>query len=165
VPGFPTLDQAIDQIVGAGLRLNVEIKGDVPKRMRLARRVAAVLARRSRAERDAILVSSFHPEILVAVRASGAGVPIAFLFDAEHTGEVRAELLWRAIRPDGLHPQHRLATRSAIADWKRHGLFVTVWTVDDEARLRILARDGVDGVITDDPARALRALGRGPEAT
>jgi glycerophosphoryl diester phosphodiesterase len=159
VPGFPTLDAAIDQIVGAGLHLNVELKGDVPDRLRLSRLVAAVLRRRRAAEREAILISSFRPEILVAVRGFGAGVPVGFLFDAEHTGLVRAEALWRAIRADGVHPQHRLATRGAIAAWKRAGLFVTAWTVEDEERVRILARDGVDGVITNDPARTRRALG------
>jgi glycerophosphoryl diester phosphodiesterase len=159
VSGFPTLDAAIDQVVGAGLRLNVELKGDVPDRIRLARLVARLLARRRPSERDAILISSFRPEMLAAARALGAGVPIAFLFDAENTGELRAAALWRALRPDGLHPQHRLATRPAIARWKRRGLFVTVWTVEDEARIRILAHDGVDGIITNDPARARRALG------
>lgn len=160
VPGFPTLDAAIDQIVGAGLRLNVELKGDVPDRLRLSRQVARLLGRRRPDEREAILVSSFRPEILVAVRALGAGVPVGFLFDEEHTGILRAEALWRAIRADGVHPQHRLATRTAIAAWKRAGLFVTAWTVEDEERVRILARDGVDGVITNDPARTLRALRR-----
>ncbi|GAB4204541.1 MAG: glycerophosphodiester phosphodiesterase [Sandaracinaceae bacterium] len=162
VPGFPTLDEAIDQVVGAGLRLNVEIKGDVPNRIRLAKRVASLLARRAPRERDAILISSFRPEILVATRAFGARVPVAFLFDAEHTGELRAAALWRVVRPDGLHPQHRLATRSAIARWKRRGLFVNAWTVEDEDRLRTLARDGIDGIITNDPARARRALAAGP---
>ncbi len=162
VPGFPTLDAAVDQITGAGLRLNIELKGDVPDRVRLARRVATLLQRRSAVERGMILVSSFRPELLTAVRAFGAGVPIAFLFDAENTGALRAAALWRAIRADGVHPQHRLATREAIEAWKRAGLFVTAWTVDDENRLMILARDGVDGVITNDPARARRALDRSP---
>ncbi|MBX7191460.1 MAG: glycerophosphodiester phosphodiesterase [Sandaracinaceae bacterium] len=156
--GLPTLDRAIDQVLSAGLRLNVEIKGDVPDRLRLASRVAAVLARRTPAEREAIVVSSFRPEILVALRAAGARVPVGFLFDAENTGRYRAAALVRAIRPDGVHPQFRLADRASVARWKRAGLFVNVWTVDDEERLRILASHGVDGLITNDPARARAAF-------
>lgn len=158
--GIPTLDQAIDQIVGAGLRLNVEIKGDVPDRMRLTRRVGETLARRSEAERRRILVSSFRPEILVALRRGPGRVPVGFLFDAENTGRYRAAALLRAIRPDGVHPQFRLADRASVAAWKQRGLFVNVWTVDDEERLTILASHGVDGVITNDPARARRAFSR-----
>lgn len=160
--GMPTLDAAIDQVLGAGLRLNVELKGDVPDRLRLARLVATLLARRSAAERERVLLSSFRPELLLAARARGARVPVAFLFDAENTGRARAAALIRAIRPDGVHPQHRLATRAAIQGWHDAGYFVNVWTVDDENRLRILAADGVDGVITNDPARARRALATGP---
>lgn len=159
--GIPRLDDAIDQIVGAGLRLNVEIKGDVPDRLRLTRRVADTLARRSPADRSAILVSSFRPEILVALRSAlgaAARVPVGFLFDAENTGPNRAAALVRAIRPDGLHPHYRLADRASVAAWHRRRFFVNVWTVDDEERLKILASHGVDGVITNDPARARRAL-------
>ncbi len=157
--GIPTLDQAIDQIVGAGLRLNVEIKGDVPDRMALTRRVGEALARRSEAERALVLVSSFRPEVLVASRRGPGRVPTGFLFDAENTGRYRAAALIRAIRPDGVHPQFRLADRASVAAWKRRGFFVNVWTVDDEERLKILASNGVDGIITNDPLRARRALG------
>ena len=156
--GIPTLDAAIDRIVGAGLRLNVEIKGDVPDRLRLARSVSALLARRSEAERALVIVSSFRPEILLAIQATPAHVPTGFLFDGENTGRYRAAALVRAIRPDGVHPQYRLADRASVAAWKQRGLFVNVWTVDDEERLRILASHGVDGIITNDPQRARRAL-------
>ncbi len=160
--GVPTLDAALDQVLGAGLRVNVELKGDVPDRVRLARRVAALVSRRSAAEREHVMLSSFRPEVLVVARAAGARVPVAFLFDAENTGRARAAALIRAIGPDGVHPQHRLATRAAVAGWHRAGYFVNTWTVDEENRLRILAADGVDGVITNDPARARRALGSEP---
>jgi glycerophosphoryl diester phosphodiesterase len=156
--GIPTLDDTIDQVHGAGLCLNVEIKGDVPDRMRLSRRVATLLGRRAREVRDRIVVSSFRPEILLAVRASRAGVSLGFLFDGENTGRYRAAGLVRAIRPDGVHPQFRLADRGAVQAWKRRGLFVNVWTVDDEERARILASHGVDGLITNDPRRVRAAL-------
>lgn len=156
--GVPTLDAAIDQIIGAGMRLNIELKGDVPDRRRLCGRVVALLARRTAAEREAIVVSSFRPEMLLMLR--GAQVPLGFLFDAEHTGLRRAAALVRAVRPDGVHPHYRLADRASIAAWHQRGFFVNVWTVDDEARLRTLASDGVDGLITNDPRRAREALGR-----
>jgi glycerophosphoryl diester phosphodiesterase len=156
--GIPTLDDTIDLVLAEGRRLNVEIKGDVPDRMRLSRRVATLLGRRAGREREQILVSSFRPEILLAVRASRAGVSLGFLFDGENTGRYRAAALIRAIRPDGVHPQFRLADRGAVQAWKRRGFFVNVWTVDDEERLRILASHGVDGLITNDPRRARAAF-------
>ncbi|MFN7696297.1 MAG: glycerophosphodiester phosphodiesterase, partial [Deltaproteobacteria bacterium] len=137
---------------------NIEIKGDVPDRMRLSRRVLRVLHRRSARERERIVISTFRPEILLAMRVGRAGAPLGFLFDAENTGRYRAAALVRAIRPDGVHPQFRLADRGSVQAWKRRGLFVNVWTVDDEECLRILASHGVDGLITNDPRRARAAL-------
>ena len=40
------------------------------------------------------------------------------------------------------------------------GVHVTTWTVDDPARIRELAEQAVDGVITNAPDVALAALGR-----
>lgn len=155
---IPTLDQAIDLVRGRDRRLNVEVKGDVPDRLHLCRAVARVLRRRSPREREGLMVSSFRPEMLAALRALGAGVPMAFLFDEEHTGVLRARMLARVFRPDGLHPQHRLADAATIARWHARGLFVAAWTVDDPERVRALAAAGIDGLITNDPRRTLGLL-------
>jgi glycerophosphoryl diester phosphodiesterase len=158
--GMPKLDDAIDLTLGANLQLNIELKGDVPSRVRASRLLSALLKRRSASEREAMMVSSFRPEMLAMLRALQTGIRVAFLFDAKNTGSARAEALRLALQPDGVHPIHTLATRESIARWRRLGHFVNVWTVDDEARLQGLARDSVDGVIVNDPERARRALRR-----
>ena len=104
------------------------------------------------------MVSSFRPEMLALLRALQTAVRVAFLFDQKNTGSARAEALRLALQPDGVHPIHTLATRESIARWKRQGQFVNVWTIDDETRLESLQRDGADGVIVNDPARARTAL-------
>ena len=158
----PTLDAVIDLVRGRGAMLNVEMKGDVPDRRRLSRALARCLSRRSERDREGILVSSFRPEMLAAMRFAGARVPVAFLFDEEHTGAMRARMLARVFRPDGMHPKHTLARATDIARWHARGCFVAAWTVDDPARARALARDGIDALITNDPAGILASL-RGPE--
>lgn len=152
----PLLDEAMDLICGAGLRLNVEVKGDVPDRRATARAVAELLAKRRASEREAIILSTFDPLVLVTLRRHARGVPLAFLFDRDHTGPVRAPLARRLLRPDGLHPHHALCTNDAVARWKRRGLFVIPWTVNDPRRAEELATAGVDAIITDD-VPALRA--------
>jgi glycerophosphoryl diester phosphodiesterase len=152
----PLLDEAIDLVVGAGLRLNVEVKGDVPRRRASARAVAGVLSRRSASEREAIVLSTFDPLVLLSLKRCARGVPVAFLFDRAHTGAIKSAWLRRILRPDGLHPHEPLVTAGQLARWKRRGLFVTPWTVNDPQRARWLASLGVDGLITDD-VPALRA--------
>lgn len=155
----PTLDAAIDLVRGRDARLNVEVKGDVPDRMQLCRAVVRLLARRSTRDREGILVSSFRPEMLAAIRFAGAGVPIAFLFDEENTGMFRARVLARALRPDGMHPKHTLALPERIRRWQARGCFVGAWTVDEPARARALAQAGIDALITNDPRGIVAALG------
>jgi glycerophosphoryl diester phosphodiesterase len=53
-------------------------------------------------------------------------------------------------------------TPRGLASAQRLGLETTVYTVNDETRVRDLAALGVAGVFTDRPDRALAALGRRP---
>ena len=119
----PLLDDAINLVVGAGLALNVEVKGDVPSRRSTARAVTQLLGRRSERERDAILLSSFDPIVLGSL--GGVGVRRAFLFDRENTGLLRAALFHAAVRPEGLHPHHALCNPRRMRRWKRAGLRAT----------------------------------------
>jgi glycerophosphoryl diester phosphodiesterase len=159
----PTLDAAIDLVRGRDAMLNIEVKGDVPDRLRLCRAVVRTLARRSSRDREGILISSFRPEMLAAMRLGKVGVPVAFLFDLENTGVLRARALARVFRPDGMHPQNKLVTHDRIAHWHARGCFVGAWTVDDPERARALAAAGIDALITNDPRGIVGALaGSGP---
>ena len=154
---IPLLDHALDLVIGGGAMVNIEIKGDVRGRRRLAAAVAHLLTRRSAAERDAAFISSFDPVVLIALRARRCSVPLGLLFDAAHTGPMRAAMLTRTLSVDAYHPHHALCTASAVARWRRRGRAVHAWTVNDlteAARLRGL---GVDSIITDD-IPALRSV-------
>ena len=47
-----------------------------------------------------------------------------------------------------------------MEEFHAEGLQVNVWTVDDPARIAELAGWGVDGIVTNVPDIARRALGR-----
>jgi glycerophosphoryl diester phosphodiesterase len=146
----PRLDDVIDLVRGKDKRINVEMKGDVPDKIATCRALARLLARRSARDREGLFLSSFRPEMLAAMRLFGAGLPVGFLFDRENTGAIRAALLRRALRPDGEHPHHSLATEEAIARWHRRGQFVHAWTVNEPSRAKELDAIGIDALITND---------------
>lgn len=156
----PTLLQVIELVRGRGGLLNVEAKGDVPSRLTLCRALARLLKSLSNEMRAGVFVSSFRPEMLQALRWSGAGVPVAFLFDAENTGVRRAALLRRALAPELQHPHHACATATAISRWHARRQLVNAWTVDDKDLALALDQRGIDGLITNDPAGMLAALER-----
>jgi glycerophosphoryl diester phosphodiesterase len=153
---IPTLDEVLAGT--APLVVNVEIK-TVPARA-VPRLVAAVIATIQRSPAaDRVLVSTFDPVILAAVRMRAPHLPSAYLFHAEQGMPLRRGWPAYALRPHALHPEAKLVDRTRMRAWRRRGLSVNVWTVNDPAEVRRLADLGVDGIITDDPAAARAALG------
>ena len=148
----PTLDDAIDLVIGGGFHLNIEIKADVPDETALVDAVGRCVRRRSEAERTLVVISSFSASICRAAQRELPEVAIAFLY--EHASEA-------STRPAGMeivHPHHALLDARVIAELHGRGLTVNTWTVNDPARAVELARAGVDGIITDDVTAILAAL-------
>jgi glycerophosphoryl diester phosphodiesterase len=162
-PEIPTLAEALDEC--AGVLVNVEIKNlpwesDFDPDERTADAVVELLE--ARGGRDDVLVSSFHLATIDRVRATGTNVPTGLLT----IGRANLPLLLDLAAERGhaaIHPDRRAVSRrhaeSVVADAHERGLQVNVWTVNAAATITRLADAGVDGLITDVPDVARRALG------
>jgi glycerophosphoryl diester phosphodiesterase len=96
------------------------------------------------------------------VRATGTSVPTGLLT----LGRRNLPMLLDLAAERGhaaIHPDRRAAGRrhaeSLVADAHDRGLEVNVWTVNAAATIVRLADAGVDGLITDVPDVARKALG------
>lgn len=157
-PWVPTLAAALDEC--AGLVVDVEVKnlpsepGHDPAE-RAAAEVAGLLAARGGGDR--VLVASFSLDTLEALHAAGPGVVTAWVtpaaFDQHQALELAAARGCRA-----LQPRHEAVTADLVADAHGRGMAVHAWTVDEPDLVRRLAAAGVDGIITNVPDVALRAL-------
>jgi glycerophosphoryl diester phosphodiesterase len=67
---------------------------------------------------------------------------------------------WRSPAPSANIPV-RTATRRLIRTAHAGGALVFAWTVNDAPTMRLLLDRGVDGLITDEPALAVRVLAEG----
>ena len=109
-----------------------------------------------------MLVSSFNLASVDRVRFLAPDVPTALLTWGQDPLEATAG--GRGTRAPALHPDllSVAGAGAAAAATRAHerGLEVNVWTVNDPAELARLAAAGIDGLITDVPDVALRALGR-----
>jgi glycerophosphoryl diester phosphodiesterase len=106
-----------------------------------------------------VLVSSFTPPTLSAVRQTAPGLDTALLLFA--TGDVGATVAEAASAGHAaLHPFDPMVDIALIEAAHNAGLAVNVWTVDAPDRIRELADLGVDGIVTNMPDVAARALGR-----
>ena len=151
--------------LAAGRRVVLELKKP-PSGAAVPRTAAAVAAAVGSLQEAGVAldvtVSSFAPALLSAVRAllpRSTGVRTALL--GKPTRPATAVL--RAALDDGhdeIHPHvvPLLLEPGLIASAHRCGVAVVPWTVNRRRDMRRLERLGVDGIITDLPARGRAAL-------
>lgn len=155
---IPTLEEAFEAC-GPTLLVNVELKvgrslAGLPA---LADGVARVLDRTGVAAR--VLVSSFSPFAVRAWMRRAPAVPAGLLFERNLPLPLRGAWTAPLLRPAALNPEFVLCTRERVAAWHARGYAVNVWTVDGEGPVRACQELGVDGLITNDPARTRKILG------
>jgi glycerophosphoryl diester phosphodiesterase len=139
------------------LEVDVEIKAVKVGRMAaLVAATAKVIKDSGRA--DQVLVSSFDPISLLQFHRHLPGVALAYLFHEEQALPMRRGWVGNWLGASLLHPQHSLCTEATVKRWRTQGLPINAWTVDDPAELTRLARLGIDGVFSNDPAHAIAVL-------
>lgn len=163
---IPTLSEVLEQVAGR-VPVDIELKAERGTDT-LAQAQALVATLAQRPGQDRVFVTSFSPWQLRALRPLlpqvGQGMLVA---DLRQEPSVRlhermaVQHLWLRpwVRPDAVAVDHRLITPARLGRWRRQGLAVLAWTVNEPARARELVAWGVDAVITDQPAQVLDALG------
>jgi glycerophosphoryl diester phosphodiesterase len=149
------------EVLGAfsSVQTLIEIKQDSPS---LVARMLGVIDRA--AARKRVLVASEQQVPIDELRALAPGIPTNLPY-----GEV-AEFMQALAARDGAYrprgdalqvpPDYQgwnLITAESVAFAHRAGLEVHAWTINNESEMRALLALGVDGLITDYPARALAA--------
>lgn len=181
---IPRLGQVLETCP-EGCLLNIELKSDIPDdaqwkavirtvtgwntlrsdpdspRETECRRLAAAVARCVREAgktrpylENMILFSSFDPAALSAIARELPGARLGFLWSTAIRYDTRP--LMKHITHQCWHPHFRLTGKRDIDEKHAEGKKVNVWTVNDEKTARRLAAFGVDGIITNHPARMMR---------
>jgi glycerophosphoryl diester phosphodiesterase len=155
--GISTLDEVF-AAVGPDLLVNVEIKSPgLGRAGAVVHRAVDAIERSGNLGR--VLVSSFDPFALLQVKRHQPLLSTAFLFHKGEPQPVRRAWVAPLFFPRAVHPEHLLCDAAAIRNWHRIGWAVNVWTVDQPARLRVLAEMGIDGVFANDVENARNILG------
>jgi glycerophosphoryl diester phosphodiesterase len=112
--------------------------------------------------RRRVLVACEHQAPIEEFREAAPDIPTNF-----PTGEVAAFLMslppgappciprGEALQIPPEHQGWKMATPETVAAAHRMGVEMHIWTVNEEAEMRALLAMGVDGIITDFPARLL----------
>lgn len=155
---IPTLGEALDYCARRR-PVNVELKTAGGTAALTAEVLAAYLQRGWVAED--FLVSSFHLPELAAFHQQLPQVPVAALLAGVPLDGASCA---STLESCALNISADFVDQQLIADAHRRGLCVYVYTVNEPEDLWLLAAQGVDGVFTDFPDRALAALASGDEA-
>lgn len=145
----PTLDQVLALAKGRML-LNVEIKPEAVEHDAVAK-VAALIRRH--AMLDQVVVSSFAPEALRRMKLTAPEVvTVSLLNDELHAGLDPLEVV-QEVGSRGLNLSSDEVTPELVERCHRHGLPVSVYTVNSKRQMRRLVRMGVHAIFTDHPDR------------
>jgi glycerophosphoryl diester phosphodiesterase len=156
---IPTLEEVLQEFPEA--RITIEIK---KTRKGIGAAVLDVIRRGHAAER--VLVASHEHPHLQEFRSLDGGVPTSFSKTEvrEFLGRVRSGDT-NGYRPPGNALQvpeyfglRRVTSVAFIEAAHRLGLEVHVWTINEPVHMKRLLRWGVDGIMTDDPARAVASV-------
>ncbi len=134
--------------------LNVELKGAG---------VEGEVCRLLRAH-DALadtIVSSFDCDWLEAARQLEPALGLGVLADRRADAMLEAALRLRAV---SINPRYDIVNEAMVTRAHEAGLKVLVWTIDKVARMRRMIAMGVDGIMTNYPARLAALLSGGVAA-
>jgi glycerophosphoryl diester phosphodiesterase len=118
--------------------------------LRIADDVAAVVP-------SGTVIACFDPATLARAKERGAGLRSALITGASFDPRSNLEAAV-AGGHEICSVEHTVIEASFVRDSHAAGREVWAWATDDPDRVRALAALGVDALICDDPARALRAL-------
>jgi glycerophosphoryl diester phosphodiesterase len=157
----PLLSDVLDWASAHEQVVNVEVKSDVKRRRDLLRGVIELLRRHPYAARG-VLLSSFDPRFIWRLSRALPSIPSAFLFHTKSPIARAAALVGAAtfsrLGARAVHPEHVLVTEQRMQAWRSKKALVGVWTVNDPARAVVLAKLGVDYIVSDNPASIIKAL-------
>lgn len=148
---IPTLDEVLTRFGGKFL-INIELKNYNTIFDSLPLDVAALIQDHGVA--DSILISSFNPINFPRFHRRLPDIPIGIL---TFPGKARF-FAYGLFRYDALHPYFKDVDEALVQRMHARGREINVWTVDEAADIRHLAKIGVDSLITNRPLRAMSAL-------
>lgn len=145
----PTLDDTLRLISGQAGAC-IEIKDNDP---RLATEVLQRLDQAGMQERSMII--SFHADVLRVCRGKLKCPPLSLL-------STQSDVIDRAVAigADGVQPQYDIVDESFVERAHAAGLFVAVWTVNNQVVMRQMLQVGVDGITSDFAGMLMDLLGR-----
>lgn len=149
---IPTLGEVLD-LIGDQLYINIELKGVSRSASGLAEAAAALVNQRKL--NQTIIYSSFDPLLLFKTRRVAPQAKLGLLIDTGAAGTATHLIFAPLLRPWSLHPHFSSITPRFLQRANINQQAIITWTVNKTEEMRRLFALGIQGIITDDPEKAL----------
>jgi len=152
---IPTLKEVLDLAKGRVL-VNIEIKNPTHQRYSITELAEKTLREVEKAGMiDKIIFSSFNPASLEWIGKKEPRAQTAFLFHRPWNSlrDIPGSQEYSVLNLRNIH-----LTREKVAELKKAGKRVNVYTVNPEEEIRKFVDWGVDGIITNYPDRLIKVL-------
>lgn len=150
---IPTLDEVLDLISGDRL-VNIELKNYHSIHDQLVAKVVEIVNKRGKT--DSVIFSSFSLRNILKIHKLLPYAPAALITLGGIMGKLELSDFFRWVSPEFIHPDHRLVTERMIQHEHGHHRKINIWTVDAERDIRRFFKAGIDGLMTNDPALAVK---------
>ncbi len=156
---IPALEELLEALPGTPL--NIEIKQYEPA---IETKVIETLDRFN--ARDCVLLAAEDDRIMTRIRAAAPGIATGSsasealeFFVAMQSGALAGySHAGRALQVPPVFQDVEVVTADFVEAAHRSGVEVHVWTVNDSLQMRALLEIGVDGIMSDYPARAFSVM-------
>jgi glycerophosphoryl diester phosphodiesterase len=152
---IPTLKEVLDLAKGRVL-VNIEIKNPTHQRYSISELTEKTLREVEKAGMIAkVIFSSFNPASLEWIGKKEPRAQTAFLFHRPWNSlrDIPVSQAYSVLNLRNIH-----LTREKVAELKKAGKRVNVYTVNSEEEIRKFVDWGVDGIITNYPDRLIKVL-------
>src|SRR5215211_1270267 len=161
----PSLAELFTLFQSNNSTLYLEMKCDSAAEQR-ALAEACVRAIEKHSLKERVIVECFQLPALRILKEIDSEIKTVALFEPSFTNpsvlsDLRIINQAKDVGAAALALHHRLAREGLVRKAKEAGLHVAVWTVDDPAWVERAQAIGIDALITNDPARMLRAKTQG----
>lgn len=147
----PTLSDVLERFGGKFL-INIELKNYTSIFDSLPIEVSKIIKSHKLVEN--VLISSFNPFNLPRVRRRISDARLGLLTQPNQA----QHWIWRVFEYDAMHPHFNDVDALLVSALHARNREVNVWTVDDPEEIKRLVDLEVDGIITNDPKRAMEVL-------
>lgn len=144
---IPSLDEVLELVSGRVLLL-VEVKEEGTEGL-----VAEAISRHNAA--DWVMVVSFHPTSLKAIRATALGIKTGLIFSRDPSASIARA---KTVGADAALPRKSILSPKLVESIKKLGMEAYTWVINSEQELEEALACGVDGVASDAPDVVINAL-------